>query len=212
MKLSDFWENEVPKGWKHFTNYMDKSKIDYIIDNINKYFFKYIDFKNISKTLEWGCGGGLISNEFSKYTDIILLDISQESLNISNNYVKNVIYSQKINNNIDNFVYMGPKPDLIVSHAVIHHFPNYKYWEKVLNIWCSMDPVYITIHVKVGKETKEADNYFEKRNFLNGLIFNENDLISDLNNKNFQLINKEVIETLSNQKISGFFVFKKNDN
>lgn len=212
MKLSDFWENNVPKGWKHFTDHMDNNKKNYIIKNINKYFFKYINFSNIFKTLEWGCGGGLISQEFSKYTDIILLDISQESLNVANSFVDNVIYSQKINDNIDKFIYTGPQPDIIMSHAVIHHFPNYNYWKKVLKIWKLLNPTYIAIHVKIGDKTKEAKDYFEERNYLNGLIFNENDLISDLLKVNYKLINKDIIETLlSNQKISGFFVFK-NDN
>lgn len=205
--IKNIWSS-TNKGWRHIIKNMDQSKKQRIIKRVNKNLLNNPLYDEVKTVLDWGCGGGLLSKVLlDKGLGVYVVDLVEDSIESALDYVSNISYSQLIDEDIEKFKYLGPKPDVIFSHAVIQHFPNYDYFTKVLKIWTEdIKPNYISIHVKLGKETKSAENY--KKDFLNGLIFNEDDLIKDFKGKNYELISSESEYSLSNIKM-GYYNFKK---
>ena len=117
------------------------------------------------------------------------------------------IYSQEISNDISEFIYKGPKVDLIFSHAVIHHFPTLLYFEKVLELWKIINPEYIAVQVKLSNKTKEAKKY--EKQFLNGLFLDERDLLSYFNKIGYNVVSSDYNVTLNKKIKLGYYVFRK---
>lgn len=205
--IKNIWSS-TNQGWRHIIKNMDQSKKQRIIKRVNKNLLDNPLYDEVKTVLDWGCGGGLLSKVLlDKGLDVYVVDLVEHSIESALNYAVGISYSQLIDEDIEKFKYLGPKPDVIFSHAVIQHFPNYDYFTKVLKIWTEdIKPNYISIHVKLGEETKSAENY--KKEFLNGLIFNEDDLIKDFKGKNYELISSESEYSLSNIKM-GYYNFKK---
>jgi len=176
--IKNIWSS-TNQGWRHIIGKMSREKQERIIYRVDNNLLSNPLYENVKSVLDWGCGGGLLSKVLlDKGLDVYVVDLVEHSIKSALNYSVDISYSQLIDEDIEKFKYLGPKPDVIFSHAVIQHFPNYDYFTKVLKIWTEdIKPNYISIHVKLGEETKSAENY--KKEFLNGLIFNEDDLIKD---------------------------------
>ena len=88
--LSNFWENSVPKGHRHFM-YGDRKMIPEvkkrIYSRVKKHILDKLNFDEIDTTMDWGCGGGLFAKEISKYSNLCLMDISKSSLENALNYI-----------------------------------------------------------------------------------------------------------------------------
>ena len=206
-KLIKHWSNIIPKGWKHFSDYMSEEKINFTIDRVTECLFNFINFDEVSVAIDWGCGGGILSKELIKYCDVALIDISQESLDEAESYIKNNIVHRQTIEDTDNFTYNGPKVDLIFSNAVIHHFPSYGYFAKVRDIWISLSPKFIAVQIKQDDKMKENEAYFDENNFLDGLILNANEFANEF--KGYECISQ--IEKLNKTRTRkmGYYVFEK---
>lgn len=211
MYIKKFWEN-VSEDWRHFSsgkNKMNEKKKVYIIKNVNNHLLDKLNFDEIDNSLDWGCGGGILSKELGKKSNVSIVDITKTSLENAQKYLGDggYVYSQEIPNNINEFDFEGPSIDLIFCHAVIQHFPTIEYFNDVLIKWKKLNPKYIAIQVKLGDETKEADNY--EKDFLNGLFFEENDLINRFKDINYTIISSGYSKTLNGKIKLGYYVFEK---
>lgn len=207
--IKNIWSS-TNQGWRHITKNMDQSKKQRIIKRVDKNLLDNPLYDEVKTVLDWGCGGGLLAKVLlDKGLDVYVVDLVEHSIESALGYAVGISYTQLIDEDIETFKYVGPKPDVIFCNEVIQHFPNYEYFTKVLNIWTEdIKPNYISLQVKLGEKTKSAENY--KKDFLNGLIFNEDNLISDFKNKNYELISNNYSHTMSNIKM-GYYNFKKNN-
>jgi 2-polyprenyl-3-methyl-5-hydroxy-6-metoxy-1,4-benzoquinol methylase len=211
MYIKKFWES-VSEDWRHFSSgpkKMKDNKKKYIINNVNKHIFSKINKDEIETTLDWGCGGGILSKEISNFSKVGIVDLTKTSLDNAKKYLgeKNYLLDIELPNDISKYTYDGPKVDLVFCHAVIQHFPTINYFEKVLSVWEDINPKYIAIQIKLGNETKECKNY--EKEFLNGLFFSEDDIIKYFNDINYKNISIGYSKTLNNKIKLGYYVFKK---
>jgi len=211
MSIKKKWES-VSFGWRHFTDSSEfgSKKRKNIISNVTKFLFANLDFDDIENSLDWGCGGGLLAKELSNYSNISIVDITKDSIENALKYLSGVndIYHQELPENIDDFVFGGPKIDLIFSHAVIHHFPSLEYFNKVLLRWKLIDPKYIAIQVKLSDKTKECSNY--ERDFIDAIYFSEADLTEHFSNIGYNITSKNYTTTARGIKL-GYYTFIKGD-
>lgn len=190
--LSNFWEKDVIKSDKHFVDQLTDEKIQRMTTRVNKYFLEKLDFTKIKTTLDWGCGGGLFAKMLSEKSEVILADISNESLKHAKEYIGKDLQSILIPNKIDDFEYKNQNIDLLFCHTVIHHFPTKEYWNKVFNIWTTkIRPKYFALQIKIGDETKEKNNYFDDYNYLNALYLKEDEFVEKFLSKGYIATSKE---------------------
>ena len=219
-KLGDFWEKKVPKGDRHFMHGQGKlppEVVERIFSRVKKHILDKIDFNDVDTTMDWGCGGGLFAKEISKHSHLCLMDISKSSLENALNYIdynKNqVVYTKLLPDDIESFIYEGPKVDLIFSNEVIQHFPSLDYFKKVIKIWETIQPNIIAFQVKLDNEIKENINYQSyKENYLNGLRLEEEEVINYFQKINFQLSSKNYDKTKQGDTKLGYYIFKNNKN
>ena len=205
VNLEKHWSN-VPKGWRHFVDSMPPQKITRITKRVKEKLINKLDTSSIEQILDWGCGGGLFSKILSDYGDVSVVDISEDSINSAIKYHRDIKYSQLITNDIKNFKYGGKQVDLLFSNEVIQHFPSYEYFVEVTDIWFNqIKPKTITIQVKLSNITKGTENY--NKNYLNGLLLSEVDIIERFGNHNYECVSREYDKTQSGIKM-GYFIFK----
>lgn len=107
-----------------------------------KEFDELLDFVNIDNTqekllIDLGCGtGALTINASPHFKNIIAVDVSEEMITLAK-------YKQKENNsnNIEfinagflSYVHNGPKADLVITKAALHHLPDFWKQAAFLNI------------------------------------------------------------------------------
>jgi 2-polyprenyl-3-methyl-5-hydroxy-6-metoxy-1,4-benzoquinol methylase len=211
MSIKKIWEN-MSGGWRHFSsgsNKMSKEKTDYIVNNVNEFIFSNLKQEEITSTLDWGCGGGILSKELSKFSNVNILDLTQSSLENAKKYLGEGGYenSFEIPNDISNYEFEGNDIDLIFCHAVIQHFPSLEYFQRIIEIWNKINPKYIAIQVKLSNETKEAVNY--EKEFLNGLLFNEDNLFTYFDSIGYKTTHKNYTNTLNGKMKLGYYIFEK---
>ena len=214
--LTEFWENNVVKSDKHFVETLSEEKIERMTQRVDEFILSNLDFSKIETVLDWGCGGGLFAKILSKKTNIILADISTESLKKAQSYLEdNYIKSIQIPENLNNFNPLEQKIDLIFSHTVIHHFPSYEYWCKVFDIWTKkIKPEYFGLQIKIGNKTTVRSDYFKDENYLNALYLEETEFVNKFRDAGYKKINAgyRINKYKDSDKIMkvGYFVFQKN--
>ena len=198
---------DTTKQWRHIVSHLSTQKQKRIKDRVTKNILDHLP-DNIYSVLDWGCGGGLISKLFSdKGYVVYVVDLIQDSLDSAVNYASNIQFQQLLPEDPDKIYYKGPKPKLIFCNEVIQHFPSYEYFIKILSIWTEqIKPEYIAIQVKLNEKTKQAQDY--EKNYLNGLLFNEDDLLKNFSNKGYKVSVTNYSETLAGIPM-GYYIFKK---
>ena len=203
-KLSSHW-NSVNENWRHIIGGMTTKKEERIIKNYKELFLGKIDKKIVSCSLDWGCGGGLLTAELAKDFKVCAVDISEKSLNSCINYALPE-YTQLILDDIDSFVWNGPKVDFILCHALVWHFPSLEYFKKVLYNWKLLSPTYIAFNTKPSEISTFTEPIDYSKDFLNSLFLNDDFVITLLAELGYTNISK--VRKKGHQK-STFFVFKK---
>ena len=167
MDLNLHW-NKVNDGWRHIVSEIKNDKISFIVNNYEELFIRHIDTTIINTSLDWGCGGGLLTKELKKFSTACAIDISDKSLLECVKYA-NPTYSQALPNNLSDFNWNGPKIDFILCHALVWHFPNILYFKEVLENWKKIDPIYIAFNTKPTKEKNYIEEPDYKKGYLNAL-------------------------------------------
>ncbi|MCK5604198.1 class I SAM-dependent methyltransferase [Candidatus Pacearchaeota archaeon] len=174
--LQTFWDHKVIKRHKHFTDYMSTVKQLKLTTRFRTHVIDQLDTDTISLTLDWGCGGGMLSKIIAKFSDLILLDISEQSLQVAQKYLAGPKIPQTIlfKDPTDDLTFLAEQNiDLLVCYNLIYHFPNYEYWQKIAEIWNTIRPTFIALQTKTADKTYSPENY----EYLNGLIMTKNDFI-----------------------------------
>jgi len=214
-KLSNFWENKVVKSDKHFVETLPQEKIDRMKNRVDEFILSKLDFAKIKTAIDWGCGGGLFAKIISEKTNVILADISKESLEKAEKYInKKNINKILIPDNLDTLTIPNQEIDFVFSHTVIHHFPSLEYWHQIFDIWTKkIKPKYFGLQIKIGDNTSERDDYYKDKNYLNALYLNENEFVTMFEKSGYKKINAGYkINKYKNPDLImkvGYFVFEK---
>lgn len=198
--LTEHWE-DVPKNWRHIGTI--KSKKDRLVYNYNEYLLKNLNTDEIKNSLDWGCGGGILTKELKKISNTSVVDISPDSLESCLKYA-NPDYNQLIPSNLDDFSWGGPDIDFVLCHALVWHFPSLEYFKKVLNIWKNLSPKYIAFNTKVIKGGyKETDDY--SSDYLNALLLSDSKVEKMLKEIGYEVNSKSLVTTgVQNQTYFSF--------
>ena len=164
-----------------------------LIFNFNEYFTNPIGEEHIKSSLDWGCGGGLLTKELSSFSQTSVLDISEDSLKECEVYAR-PYYKQLISNNLEEFVWDGLPVDLILCHALVWHFPTLDYFKQIVNIWKKINPKYIAFNIKtIGEGIKETENYSTQ--FLQALTQSEKSTEEIMKGVGYKVNSKNLIKT-----------------
>jgi SAM-dependent methyltransferase len=210
-RLTEFWNSEVDKEAKHFTGLMDPRKMASIIDRCERLLFDNLDFSLIRTCLDWGCGGGLLAKRLEgRVENLVLADISMESLNEARKLLgPDRARFLLLVENPNDFIYEGPPVDLVLCHAVIHHFPSLDHYEAVLDAWAKLSPRFAALQVKLGAVTTQNRDYFKGNNFLNGLHLRHSDLLDSFGKRGFIRVAGVETPNRDGSATLGYFVFRR---
>ena len=211
-KLAKFWENEVPAAWRHSLSKMSDKKKQRIIKRVNDHLLKRLNFEEIHDILDWGCGGGLLTQELLKRGKVSIVDISIKSLTETSKRCPTLTYSQIAPiNNIEHYDYQGKTPDLLFSNEVIQHFPSLDYFKNIRDLWTrKISPTYFALQIKIDDKTHESQNYYTGKNYLNGLRFRVKDFQQYFEEEGYKLKSFEKCNSPNGNVELGYFIFKKN--
>lgn len=207
--LSDFWENNVSNEHKHFPSNMTKEKIKKHQDRCIRTLLQFVNWNEVKVSIDWGCGGGVLTPLLQVYSDVIILDISKKSLiecskNLEVEPKLSILYPSQIND-------IPKNVDLIHCTAVIHHFSDLKYWNDIVNIWNKINPKYLIFQVKLSgkKDSDRKEIYYLKRNYVNGIYLSCDSILKSFSE--YQLINFVEEKAFYSKSLLGFFVFRRKE-
>lgn len=200
--LNELWEKE-DLNMRHIIEGLSKDKQKRHISNFNNHYVKHIDIKKIKKSLDWGCGGGLLTKELQKFSkEVHCVDVSEKSIKSCIDYT-NPTKTYLLN--ISPLDLDLPQVDLILANAIVWHFPSLQYFKDVISKWVELNPKYIVFNTKSISKTVETKDY--ANDILNGLKLNDNDVVGLFKPNNYKLISQVRASNTGNP--STYFVFKK---
>jgi trans-aconitate methyltransferase len=210
-QLKDFWNNNVPAGWRHSLSQMPDEKKKRIKDRVSTHLLQKLNFNKIEEILDWGCGGGLFTVELLKKGNVSVVDISEKSLKETRKRCPSLSYFQFApSENIEEYEYKGKAPDLLFSNEVIQHFPSLAYFTKIADLWTSkICPKYLALQIKIDDKTQEASQYFHGKNYLNGLRFKRKDFQHYFEERGYVLKSFEKCHSPNGNVKLGYFIFEK---
>jgi 2-polyprenyl-3-methyl-5-hydroxy-6-metoxy-1,4-benzoquinol methylase len=195
MDLTKFWEKKVAKGHKHFANELSSVKKKRLRGRFEKHVLGKVNFVNVHRAIDWGCGGGLLAKIVPDHVKLHLVDISDECLHRTAAYVAPRKVTMDQITDPSTFEFEHPKADLLWCYSVIHHFPNKDWWIKTAALWEELAPKKIAIHTKIGKKDKTAASY-SIDSYFNGLILSKKSLLEPF--KSYKLLDWSVEKASAN--------------
>jgi 2-polyprenyl-3-methyl-5-hydroxy-6-metoxy-1,4-benzoquinol methylase len=201
-KLNELWEKQDLNN-RHIVHGLSQTKKERHINNFNKYYINFVDNNLINSSLDWGCGGGLLSKELKKISsEVYSVDVSENSLSNCIKYA-NPTKTFLLNTNPSDIEL--PNVDLVLANAIVWHFPTLDYFNMVVDKWVELSPKYIVFNTKSSITTKETNNY--NKDFLNSLFLNDDDVIDMFTKRGYKL--KSKISATNTSIPSSYFVFTK---
>lgn len=200
--LNELWE-EQDKNTRHIVSGLAQSKKDRHINNFNNLYIKFIDTNQVNKSLDWGCGGGLLTKQLQEFSnEVHCVDVSTKSIDSCVKYT-NPTQTYLLETSPQELDL--PKVDLVLANAIVWHFPSLQYFKDVVSKWVGLSPKYIIFNSKKLKATKETTNY--KKDFLSALYLNDQDVIDLFDSHEYKIISSL---TSNNTRIPvTYFVFEK---
>jgi len=177
-RLNHIWEKQSFNN-RHIVEGLSSDKKKRHITNFNNYYINFVDTDKIEASLDWGCGGGLLTKELKKFsTNVYCVDISEHSLSSCVSYANP---TKAILLNTDPLSVEIPNVDLILANAIVWHFPT----------------------LDSSSKTTETENY--EKDFLNALFLNDDDTIELFESRGCKLLSKTLATNTSVP--STYFVF-----
>lgn len=201
MDLQNHWEG-VKKEWRHIVNTMDNDKVNKTINNFNKHYISHVNTEDVEYSVDWGCGGGLLSKQLKKFSKVISIDISTDSLENCKKYArpyKAILIKEPED------VIIEEKVDLVFANAIVWHFPSLEYFERVLDIWYGLSPKYIVFNTKRSDEVEEVKNY--NREYLSALKLSDKWVEEKMKQNGYEVVKKSLPGNTAVK--STHYVFKK---
>lgn len=171
--------NKVDRGWRH----LDCNAA--VLKNIKLYeeCLKHIDIKKVHKILDWGAGGGWLS-QILPDREIHLVDIIESNLAEAKKNVLSVTSDVQTHclGDSDSIQNLGRlRPALLLAFSVIYHFPSVAHWIEVSDAWNEMKPKYIvgrTFLTDGPTWQRPLEEYSKGVNYLRGVVLNKQDLLN----------------------------------
>jgi 2-polyprenyl-3-methyl-5-hydroxy-6-metoxy-1,4-benzoquinol methylase len=208
--LNDFWDNKVSNNHKHFPSNMSKEKIRKHQERCFRTLLQHVNWTEVNLSIDWGCGGGILTSLLQIYSDVIILDISKKSLiecanNLKIKPILSVLYPFQLNKIPSNII------DLIHCTAVIHHFSDLQYWNDIVKIWNKINPKYLIFQVKLSskKDSDRKEIYYRKHNYINGLYLSYESVLKSF--PKYQLMSFTEEKAFYSKSLLGFFVFRRKE-
>lgn len=159
-ELKSFWELQAEPIARHHISGLDEWA-NFVDDRI----FCHLQGTGYQRALEWGCGSGDIALKLAERGyDIHLADILDTSLDRSelNLLMRGYdVQTKTCLREIQNPGLPFESIDLLVSVAVIQHFPSYAYWRQVASLWRGLNPSTIILQTRHSDVLKEPKDYSE---------------------------------------------------
>jgi SAM-dependent methyltransferase len=208
--LSEHWDATVPKDHKHLGGTMSPDKVLKHLRRCREHFIDRVNLSKIGTVLDWGCGGGLLAKAWQGVATVAILDISQESLE---DCLKNLevppVASLLLPDPLECFQAPEFPVDLIHCSSVIQHFPSLEYWQNIVAIWKSMEPMYLALQTVIAEQdTDRGGDYFEGSNYLEGVTLSVSSTIRDFEDV-YECRYFAAEGAVYSQAKLGFFVFER---
>jgi len=211
-RLKEFWDKEVSKEHKHFVSEMSQEKKNRQVDSFVYNVLDRFDNKSDITALDWGCGGGLLSNEMTRaFKKVYVTDISDESIKEAIKYCQGS--ADGIINPYNGHDWNKFGIDLLVCYAVIWHFPGLDFFKKTLDIWTNkLKPKHIAIQIKEIDTDSECASIetagYYKNGYLGGLLLRKDKVVSMFESNGYTMVYHNVGETQQGVKL-GYYLFTK---
>ena len=173
-------------GWRHIKQIGDAvRKKKYYTQTAFQKCLNECELARVHSVLDWGPGSGWTSEMLSPETDIHLVDVSSEVIDVAKKSIPHATTDVIVDKPTFNRAIRGlikKRFDMIISFSVIYHFPSFEYFEAIANCWRVISPEYIVIKTMITDvntwERSCYKEYADSENFLRGLILSEIDLVS----------------------------------
>ena len=206
VDLKKHWSG-VNTNWRHIVTSIPQAKQKRIIYNFYNYFLNELPKDDIHFAVDWGCGGGLLTKELKTFTQVLALDICEDSLNSCKEFAA-PDFAELVPNDLLKFEYNYNNVDMLLAHAIVWHFPTLEYFKDVIDIWTNkIKAKYIAFNTKKldKKGFSQVHNY--KKNFLQALYLNDKFVIELFKGQGYSLLSSTVVTT--GLQPQTYFVFKR---
>lgn len=168
-ELRHFWEREATPAAKHHTGDLEP-------------WFDFVDQTLLGKleaaqpplqtAIDWGCGQGGVSLRMAQRgLQVHAVDLVDESLRRARARLATKGFTMQGTYQVDDPLDLElpmERVDLLLSVAVVQHFPSYAYWQRVASRWRQLQPRYIVLQTRNAPGgASEAQDY--RRNYIHAL-------------------------------------------
>lgn len=169
--MAQFWPTVHPQH-RHIVEAMSPEKQERLKNRFWDNFLDILPDDYIPQVAwDWGCGGGLLSSMLVEYAmDVLLLDVSRDSLDHAAERISLACLGKVLLDDLQKDWARYPKPEVLICYNVVHHFPSLAYFQQVVEIWKQVDPEWIGLTAKTGTRdvVTEAANY--QQDYVHGLV------------------------------------------
>jgi 2-polyprenyl-3-methyl-5-hydroxy-6-metoxy-1,4-benzoquinol methylase len=156
--LKTFWElHATPMARHHISGLDDWAEF------IDERLLCHLQDTGNRDALEWGCGSGDISQRIADrgykvhVADILESSLDRTELNLL--MQGHDLASKTCIRDIHDPALPLKSVDVLVSVAVVQHFPSYEYWRQVASIWRSLSPETIILQTRHNDVLREPKDY-----------------------------------------------------
>lgn len=189
--LNNHWDTS-PGCRRHVVGKANNVLVQRVLLNFKENILSKIDQFSVGKSIDWGCGGGILTKELKKFSNVTALDVSEDSLVECQKYAKpdcKLLIKDDFNE-----LNLCEDYDMILCHELIWHLPSMEYFDLLLNFWFDkIKPKYIAFNIKTFTEGKfkEAKNY--KKDYLQAFFVSDDVVVKKFKENNYKVLYENVV-------------------